>query len=71
MTILTILFLSLLSTLTILKLIALTLNTTVRNLIICSNEAYTLYQLLMSFILTTVFFIVYCAINNTFLHFKY
>lgn len=70
-TLITILILSVLSTLIMLKLLAILLNTIVEDLVFSTDEVYNMYQLFLNIILTLVFFVTYCAINNTFLHFKY
>ncbi len=70
-TLITILILSVLSTLIMLKLLALLLDTTIEDLIFSTNEFYTMYQTFLIIMLTLIFFITYCAINNTFFHFKY
>lgn len=70
-TLITILILSVLSTLIMLKLLVILLNTTIEDLIFDTDDAYTAYQLFLSVLMTFTFFIVYYAINNTFFHFKY
>lgn len=62
---------SLLSTYNVLTLMTFLLNTKIKDIFNSDDELYIMYQTFMIIIITLVFFIVYCAINNTFLHFKY
>jgi len=71
MTLLIIFLLSSLSTYLTLKLITILLDTTLNDLLCIDNDIYFTYQTFMVIMLTSVFFITYCAINNTFLHFNY
>jgi hypothetical protein len=61
---------SLLSTYSVLTLIAASLNTKIKDIFDSTDELYIMYQTFMVIMMTLVFFIIYCAINNTFLHFK-
>ena len=61
---------SLLSTYSVLTLIAASLNTKIKDIFDSTNELYIMYQTFMVIMMTLVFFIIYCAINNTFLYFK-
>jgi hypothetical protein len=61
---------SILSTYSVLTLIAASLNTKIKDIFDSTDELYIMYQTFMVIMMTLVFFIIYCAINNTFLHFK-
>jgi hypothetical protein len=70
MTLIIIFLMSLLSTYSVLTLIAASLNTKIKDIFDSTNELYIMYQTFMVIMMTLVFFIIYCAINNTFLYFK-
>jgi len=70
MTLIIIFLMSLLSTYSVLTLIAASLNTKIKDIFDSTDELYIMYQTFMVIMMTLVFFIIYCAINNTFLHFK-
>lgn len=71
MTFIIIFLLSCISAYLFLKVLAILLDTNLKNLLISDNEIYVMYQTFMIVMMTFVFFMMYCAINNTFLHFKY
>jgi hypothetical protein len=71
MTLLIIFLLSSLSTYLTLKLITILLDTTLNDLLWSDDDIYVAYQTFMTIAMTLVFFMTYCAINNTFLHFNY
>lgn len=70
MTLIIIFLISVLSTYSLLILIAASLNSKIKDIFDSNDEIYIMYQTFMVIIMTLVFFIMYCAINNTFLHFK-